>query len=623
MNSPQSRFSAADRIHSIVIALVLTAFYLPIVFGGSYLYADDYYFRQLAVEGNLNWWNNPFTQMGRPIAGLFINTVFRPIEELGAYGWVRAIGLAGTISFALVCYSFARRHKWTPFTATAIALLITTSPSWGVFNGWTACASYPLSALLAFLGGILILPSPDAGRIRPLRIAAGITLGVLATLIYQITASFIVLPFILSLRGDKTAVWNKRRIVAVITISVSTSMVFAANLLFIRLVQRFFNNPDLYRGGFVPDLGARLNLLGTEVAPNLLLQWTLYAPAYWRWITIGALVAIISGATIATVWALTQPTAAEEKPARVTGSRLLWAFPPGIIGIAPLILVNQGFFPLRMLPFAAAFQVILIMLLATPTIDRGWSPGKWVTLAGLLAFLGVQIGFGAYAFREGLVWPNVREVAAWKNFLKNTLKERPAHFTYLEPSYREGAFSKLHNVKVHVNEYGRGSASYSWIAQHAINTFLDELFPEAPQGKTARTSLPEELKHYTQACPSSPLIEGWRVIMPDNPPHQRDPTGQHMHPLLGEFAIIHNTWNLGWIGAFNAVLYPWIHHATLGWLLIDTERSEPGRLIFRSGDLHHFMMQRERLPEIYWEEGDRWIEPCELLEIVHRTRGNN
>lgn len=578
-----------------LLCLALIVFYADAVFGGAYLYADDYYFRQLAVQGKLGWWDNLFTQMGRPILGLFINCVFRSFETIAAYAWVRAFAVLGTIGFALAGYRFATREGWHPLIAGALMLLITTSPGWALFVGWPACAPYAWSALAAFLGGAILLRSPFS-RPRPILTAIlAVTLGLLAILIYQITAIFSLLPLLLSLRRREHPLPRLREQGAVLLLTI---FIFGANFMFIRWIKSFFGEESLSRDGLVQNLGERLATLGGDVAPNLALSWTVYGPVGLQ-VLSSCLIALAIGASL-------YISARSGGPLRPFLERFLSTGITLAVALAPLVAIGQNYFPWRMLPGIFALMATGLLVLLLPKKTAAPQPVRLAAI-GAAACLALQTLWGAYVFREGLVYPNVRETAAWQKALEAQFEERPRAFTYFEPTNTNDGFSQL----PYIHEYGHASASYVWIGQHAINTYFDEIFGHG-SGETIShtTTLPDHLRGYAPDC--NHFIDGWRIATPAHPPAKVEPVGLRPHGLLGDLVEIQGYWANGWFGAFNYQNYPWIQHAAYGWVWLDLNRSSAGHLVVKDKAQRTFLLLRERPQELFWEEGNRWMDACDL-----------
>lgn len=585
------------RIPPVLLVGGLIAFYWPAIAGGSYLFADDYAFRQVALQGGFHWFFNIFTQMGRPITGVFSKLAYEHLALISDYTWLRAFGLVGTIAFALYGYRLARKSGWSAGAAAGGMLLFTTTPAWAVWVGWPACTIYPLGALCALRAGESLLD--DYERL-PRRIVSGLCWGLVSTGIYQLSTAAILLPLFFRLARPfplrDPLIWK------VLLLSGVTGTVFFLNFGFIRAIKPFFEVAYLSRDGLVNNLSARFEVIFQNVLPRHLHEWTAFSPPEWRFLSIALLLAALS------FLLLDGPTEWKERGKRLAGGGLIFLL--FAIALSPLILVGQDSLPWRVFVVSCGIVVLLPFLACTV---NGASRVRWIRgarLVGAVAFAAIQLGIGQYVFREGFVAPNAEEATAWKNLLHAQFSERPAHFTYLVPYPPNEEQSTVADIY----EYGRGFGSYVWMGQFMINTLFDEIFPESPRGETASTSIPDHLRPYVEPCPT--LIEGWRVTSPNHPAEALPIQGTRQHPLLGELKVIRHYWTAGWMGAFDYENWPRLRHASFGDICLEEYRSRPQVIWFENEDGNHFGLRPEKWPQVYWEEGKVWLDPCDYFTVL-------
>jgi hypothetical protein len=576
-----------------VVFVALGIFYAPAILAGAYLYADDYAFRQVAQQGAFGWFFSIFTQMGRPLTGVYSKIVYENLETVAVYGWVRAFGLAGTIAFALYGFRLARRANWNAPMAALGIIALTTNPGWAVWVGWPACTIYPWGALAALVAGEWLISARSSWQWL-----GAVILGAISVCIYQLATTALVLPVLFRIARRKESE-GAQRFGEVALTGAFLGILYVANLAFMRLLKPFFEKPFLSRDGVVQDYAARFNQFFDDLLPRHFDGWfaTFEDP-------MASMPLLLLALALFTV-----PTHLREGRSwsRIFGL-VATSFSLFGLSLVPLAGVGEDYLPWRILTISMGTLTLVFLL----PFAREMPHHRELHLGriAISAWLVGQILAGAFAFREGLVAPNVREVSGWRNELERQFEERPSHFTYLEPERRKDELSGMRDSF----EYGRGSGSYVWMGQFLVNTLFDEIFPESPRGETASTTLPEHLRDYLEPCPT--LIEGWRVTSPNHPPEARPIKKTREHPLLGELKVIQHYWTAGWMGAFDYEQWPRLYHASFGWICLEEFRSRPQVIWFEAEDGNHFGLRPERWPQVYWEEGKVWLDPCDYFTVL-------
>jgi hypothetical protein len=594
------------------IMVGLGLFYGIAVFGGDYLYADDYYIRHLIVLGKLTWWDNLFTQMGRPIFGLFNNVIFRVGEVLTAYAGVRAFGLLGTMLCAGRFYWIGRQMGWNGWVLTGLALLVFCNPGWAVFVGWTMCAAFPWAGWLALEAGWLALRACDGGEIAPkdriLLSLGGLLLALLSMGIYQVTISFALLPLLLSLAASSPR--PRIRLLATRSVGVWSliAMAYLGSFAFLKWVKVAVfagENEYLNRDGFVTDPWVRLNELRELVAPRLLTQWADFL-ASWVSVALGAL--LLLGLGLAIVPGLFSRRAWKE-----SGLRFLVFLPSLLLAAAPILLLAENNFSWRILTGVIAVLVVGVASLLPWNRLAGGSDsrcsGFWrfAWFLGLGGWAAAQWALGAYVFAEGLVLPNVRETARWKEVLDSKFTDRPVRLIYFSPPWDADRLSRITQNR----EYGHGTASYVWFTPHAVAIYLGEIYADARSGTTYLTTIPEEYRSEEEDCFA--FLSGREIVGPGTAAKHAEAQESKPNAFFGDIELYGDGWGRAWIGTFNWSKWPWLQHASLGWLRFHEAKSSAKVLyVVDQASQKEYLFRPERPGEIYSTEDLRWMDYCEF-----------
>jgi hypothetical protein len=188
-------YPASSRTSLAFVILALGAVFLPVLIV-PYAFSDDYVILSMADGlGSSPWVGSDILHAaavnGRPLQGLFINSLFPAAGTLDDLRLVRLVSVVGILVLAFLIHWALVRSGIKPSVAALITILICSLPSFEVYGAWGVLFSSPYAAILGACASLLAVSAVDSERGLVVDRMIGATVLLMAALLtYQPAAMF-------------------------------------------------------------------------------------------------------------------------------------------------------------------------------------------------------------------------------------------------------------------------------------------------------------------------------------------------------------------------------------------------------------------------------------------------
>ena len=407
------KFIKLQSVDDIVISLLILGFFWSAI-TQAYLYSDDHMLFSTSLTGSLDPVDNYYLRDGRPVTGLLLSSFTNKFNDYSGFTSLRAAAAVFTILLSVSLRRSLRRAGVGRILSLTTAIAIVTAPCFAIYIGWVSCFLYPLSALTAFSAGNFAV-DPFRGSKSPLltllEYGSAILLLVFSLSVYQITATFFLLPIFLHFasRSDFPAprdspLWMQESVQTLFRITFIAMLSNATYFLLVLWLRSRFLSESMTFGqrGFMnfPDSDKILSLLEAYVF-RVLPGWL-----HFLGLPVQLLVTsiVFSAAGVGLMRQLKRTRRAE---GLMNPLIALFVLSGSIISLA---FIDQSTTPWRL--FSGSNAMILCALAVPISRLAQWRPCHWMQsgfVAFFTIFLTANILYGHIMFRGLLTVPNISE----------------------------------------------------------------------------------------------------------------------------------------------------------------------------------------------------------------------
>lgn len=567
---------------ALLMLLVPVLVYGPVlrdVFG----YNDDYRILRMVQARTFTPLHNEMITQGRPLLGVGVWAVFGRLDGIAGLRVPRGVALAGAALFSWALYRVLRRAGTPGEVAATSALLVTLSPGMAVYVGWACLLMVPVGGALACGAGACIWHAWDGAR-RRRGLVAGAALLLASLLIYQPLSGLTACVLgVMALQRQGDPAGRLRTFAAAVAVFLAVCAAYMAlfKVATVLWVAEVGQPARAEVSGFSP---AKL-----QYAAELL--WGA-GTSWWRFGGVGV-ASVAFGVACALLLA---PLVLARDGRRAWASRALCVVATLPLCVLPILAVRENDFAYRTQFALHVFVLCGVVqgLHATVVHFIRW-PGvaRWVFRAAAAALV---VAMGLQAHRrtlEGIVLPNVAELAALRAALSPLSEPAPRELVFVSPrSLKQEPWIQ--------GEFGVIASSSWWNTDSLLQLLLLERAGLALTAETAAV-VPEVVVAPGDAQPR-PVVDAfgaWHGIHTAEPdaywgPLRRAPDGWCASP---------------WFGTFEDRGFPMIGHVILGRLVCAGRGAARGDYRFRHASWGWFWTSPAHYP-ICWFERDRqwkWI----------------
>jgi hypothetical protein len=433
-----------------------------------YGFRDDYaHLRE--VRERPGWLTTLTTSNGRPIYGVVLEASLESVDEVAELSELRMLSVVLIGVVGVLVWRQLARSGWPEAQAAAVGAAVILLPGSQVVVGWAI--AWPIAlGLVAALGGFALVERGFGrrGTVRATCIAMGLALYVVASLTYQTSALFAVMPLAAVLLMRK--VTTTRRDVS--WVAAHVGLLFASLVLAYLTTSLFADGtgPEVARMRIEPHPFIKLLWFARNPLPNsaalFALRDALATPLQF-WVVVASVV------TLMLLGLLFGAVRREQ--------RLRWLFIalllPFVAHSVSLAASSQAIGYRTLLPLSGVFLVLAAFgfraVMVRFHVPRTAEAGALVAFVAVCAFLAHRNALTLIAEPQGREWQLVKAAASR---LQPTDDARVYLIRPTSPDHRS-------TQPLYADEYGSLTADADWAAKEMFKAAMRERYPDGlPQG---------------------------------------------------------------------------------------------------------------------------------------------